>query len=126
MSILKKYLDIWFIPTTNPEGLNVVHDELDLSYRKNKTDFSPEVFYQMVFLIMILPSGTTSWSRSQPTLDSTGFLVIHFESLTTLIMRTMIIRENSRFQRRRWQYVIWHLKMILFFRLYGTAQDLEI
>ena len=42
MSILKEYLDIWFIPTANPEGLNVVHDELDLSYRKNKTDFSPE------------------------------------------------------------------------------------
>ena len=37
MSILKEYLDIWFIPTANPEGLNVVHDELDLSYRKNKT-----------------------------------------------------------------------------------------
>ena len=42
MTILKEYLDIWFIPTANPEGLNVVHDELDLSYRKNKTDFSPE------------------------------------------------------------------------------------
>ena len=60
MSILKEYLDIWFIPTANPEGLNVVHDELDLSYRKNKTDFSPEGLCQMVFLIMILPSGTTS------------------------------------------------------------------
>ena len=42
MTILKEYLDIWFIPTANPEGLNVVHEELDLSYRKNKTDFSPE------------------------------------------------------------------------------------
>jgi len=42
MSILKQYLDIWFIPTANPEGLNVVHEELDLSYRKNKRDLSPE------------------------------------------------------------------------------------
>ena len=38
MSILKQYLDIWFIHTANPEGLNVVHEELDLSYRKNKRD----------------------------------------------------------------------------------------
>ncbi len=42
MNILKQYLDIWIIPTANPEGLNVVHDELDLSYRKNKRDLSPE------------------------------------------------------------------------------------
>ncbi|MFL2982856.1 MAG: M14 family zinc carboxypeptidase [Candidatus Neomarinimicrobiota bacterium] len=42
MSILKQYLDIWLIPTANPEGLNVVHDELDFSYRKNKRDFSPQ------------------------------------------------------------------------------------
>ena len=34
MNILKQYLEIWIIPTANPEGLNVVHDELDLSYRK--------------------------------------------------------------------------------------------
>ena len=38
MNILKQYLEIWIIPTANPEGLNVVHDELDLSYRKNKRD----------------------------------------------------------------------------------------
>ena len=42
MNILKQYLDIWIIPTANPEGLNVVHEELDLSYRKNKRDLSPE------------------------------------------------------------------------------------
>ena len=42
MSILKQYLDIWIIPTANPEGLNVVHEELDLSYRKNKRDLSPD------------------------------------------------------------------------------------
>lgn len=41
MNILKEYLDIWIIPTLNPEGLNVVHDGHDLSYRKNKRDFSP-------------------------------------------------------------------------------------
>ena len=42
MNILKQYLDIWIIPTANPEGLNVVHDGLDLSFRKNKSDMSPE------------------------------------------------------------------------------------
>ena len=42
MNILKQYLDIWIIPTANPEGLNVVYEELDLSYRKNKRDLSPE------------------------------------------------------------------------------------
>ena len=42
MNILKQYLDIWIIPTANPEGLNVVHEELDLSYRKNKRDLSPD------------------------------------------------------------------------------------
>ena len=41
MNILKQYLDIWIIPTANPEGLNVVHEGLDMSYRKNKRDFSP-------------------------------------------------------------------------------------
>jgi len=41
MNILKQYLDIWIIPTANPEGLNVIHEGLDMSYRKNKTDFSP-------------------------------------------------------------------------------------
>jgi len=42
MNILKQYLDIWLIPTANPEGLNVVHEELDFSYRKNKRDLSPD------------------------------------------------------------------------------------
>ena len=42
MNILKQYLDIWLIPTANPEGLNVVHEGLDFSYRKNKRDLSPE------------------------------------------------------------------------------------
>ena len=41
MNILKSYLDIWLIPTANPEGLNVVHDGFDVSYRKNKRDLSP-------------------------------------------------------------------------------------
>ena len=40
MNILKSYLEIWIIPSANPEGLAVVHDGLDLTYRKNKTDFS--------------------------------------------------------------------------------------
>ena len=40
MNILKTYLDIWLIPTANPDGLNVIHDGLDLSYRKNKRDLS--------------------------------------------------------------------------------------
>jgi len=31
-------LEIWFIPTLNPEGHNVVSAGLDLSYRKNKRD----------------------------------------------------------------------------------------
>ncbi|HNW24086.1 MAG TPA: M14 family zinc carboxypeptidase [Candidatus Cloacimonas sp.] len=31
-------LDLWFIPTLNPEGHNVVTANLDVSYRKNKRD----------------------------------------------------------------------------------------
>ncbi len=31
-------LEMWFIPTINPEGLSVVTDDLDPSYRKNKRD----------------------------------------------------------------------------------------
>ena len=42
MNILKEYLEIWLVPTANPEGLNVVHEGLDVSYRKNKRDLSPE------------------------------------------------------------------------------------
>ncbi len=30
--------ELWFIPTMNPEGYNVVMDGLDISYRKNKRD----------------------------------------------------------------------------------------
>jgi len=40
INILKEYLDIWLIPTANPEGLNVVHEGLDFSFRKNKRDLS--------------------------------------------------------------------------------------
>ena len=36
MNILRSYLEIWIIPTGNPEGLNVVHDGLDLTYRKKE------------------------------------------------------------------------------------------
>ncbi|MBL51387.1 MAG: hypothetical protein CMG57_05460 [Candidatus Marinimicrobia bacterium] len=42
MNILKQYLEIWIIPTANPDGLNVVHEGLDVSYRKTKRDLSPE------------------------------------------------------------------------------------
>ena len=42
INILKQNVETWIIPTLNPEGLNVVHDGLDVSYRKNKTDFSPQ------------------------------------------------------------------------------------
>lgn len=42
MNILKQNVETWIIPTLNPEGLNVVHDGLDVSFRKNKTDFSPQ------------------------------------------------------------------------------------
>ena len=42
MNILRSYSEIWLIPSANPDGLGVVHDGLDVTYRKNKTDFSPE------------------------------------------------------------------------------------
>ena len=41
VNILVNYLEIYIVPTANPEGLNVVHEGLDLTFRKNKTDFSP-------------------------------------------------------------------------------------
>jgi len=31
-------LDMWFVPTANPEGHNVVTSNMDISYRKNKRD----------------------------------------------------------------------------------------
>lgn len=31
-------LDIWFVPTANPEGHNVVTSNMDVTYRKNKRD----------------------------------------------------------------------------------------
>jgi hypothetical protein len=42
VNILRQNLEIWIIPTANPEGLTVVHEGLDVTYRKNKQDFSPE------------------------------------------------------------------------------------
>ena len=41
MNILKQFMEIWIVPTANPEGLNVVHEGLDMSFRKNKKDLSP-------------------------------------------------------------------------------------
>ncbi len=41
-SILRNNLEIWIVPTYNPEGMQVVFSELDVSYRKNKHDFSPD------------------------------------------------------------------------------------
>lgn len=35
---LVQNLEIWIVPTHNPEGLRVVHSGLDVTYRKNKTD----------------------------------------------------------------------------------------
>ncbi|NQV14017.1 T9SS type A sorting domain-containing protein [bacterium] len=31
-------LEVWVVPCYNPEGLRVVHDGLDITFRKNKTD----------------------------------------------------------------------------------------
>ena len=31
-------LEVWIVPTYNPEGLRVVHDGWDVTFRKNKTD----------------------------------------------------------------------------------------
>ncbi len=42
MFVLRSELEIWFVPTYNPEGMEVVFSGQDLSYRKNKHDFSPE------------------------------------------------------------------------------------
>ena len=42
MQILKENIDIHLIPTLNPEGLNIVHEGYDVSFRKNKRDFSPD------------------------------------------------------------------------------------
>ena len=36
-SILQN-LEVWVVPSYNPEGLRVVHDGLDVTFRKNKTD----------------------------------------------------------------------------------------
>ena len=49
------HLELWFIPTLNPEGHNVVTSNMDTSYRKNKRDnnnngifdFSPLVGYDV-------------------------------------------------------------------------------
>ena len=32
------YLEMWFVPTYNPEGLQVVMDDWDITFRKNKRD----------------------------------------------------------------------------------------
>jgi hypothetical protein len=42
VNILRANMEIWIIPTVNPEGLTAVHEALDVSYRKNKRDLSPE------------------------------------------------------------------------------------
>ena len=40
--ILRSELETWIVPSYNPEGMSVVYSGLDVSYRKNKHDFSPE------------------------------------------------------------------------------------
>lgn len=38
-------LEMWFIPTLNPEGHNVVTSNIDVSYRKNKRDVNNNGFF---------------------------------------------------------------------------------
>lgn len=40
--VLRSELETWIVPSYNPEGMSVVYSGLDVSYRKNKHDFSPE------------------------------------------------------------------------------------
>ncbi len=42
MNILRNELETWIVPSYNPEGMSVVYSGLDVSYRKNKHDFSPD------------------------------------------------------------------------------------
>ncbi|NQV37549.1 MAG: T9SS type A sorting domain-containing protein [Candidatus Marinimicrobia bacterium] len=52
---LRQMMEIWIIPTMNPEGMNVVFSGEDVTYRKNKTDFSPDGLY---------PNGVFDYSSS--------------------------------------------------------------
>ena len=45
MNTLRSYLEIWLVPTANPEGMNVVYEGLDVTFRKNKHDFSADGAY---------------------------------------------------------------------------------
>ena len=40
--VLRSELETWIVPSYNPEGMSVVYSGFDVSYRKNKHDFSPE------------------------------------------------------------------------------------
>ena len=42
-------LELWFIPTMNPEGLQVVMDYWDVTYRKNKRDNNDNGVFDYVF-----------------------------------------------------------------------------
>lgn len=40
--------DMWFVPTANPEGHNVVTSNMDVSYRKNKRDNNLNGFFDFI------------------------------------------------------------------------------
>ncbi len=44
-SIWLQSLEMWFVPTYNPEGLQVVMDDWDVTYRKNKRDNDENGFF---------------------------------------------------------------------------------
>jgi len=45
------FLDMWFVPTLNPEGHNVVTSNMDTSYRKNKRDINGNGIFDFAPLV---------------------------------------------------------------------------
>ncbi|MCX7835079.1 MAG: M14 family zinc carboxypeptidase [bacterium] len=78
----RNYLEIYLIPSANPEGLQVVTDQLDLSYRKNKRDNIGDGIFRYVPIDSIYGPGydtsgvdinrnfPLNWDRGDRFLDS--------------------------------------------------------
>ncbi len=112
-------LDIWFIPTLNPEGHNVVTSNLDTSYRKNKRDnnnngifdFDPRVGYD-IDGVDINRNMSFNWVHGDtlyaPTTTSTPELFDYYRGPAPMSESEVQALDNLCEERRFIYSIVWH------------------
>lgn len=109
-------LDMWFIPTLNPEGHNVVTSNLDTSYRKNKRDnnangifdYSPLVGYD-VDGVDINRNMSFNWVHGDTLYYPGGWEVYDYYRGPAPMSESEVIALKNLCDRIKFVYsIVWH------------------